>query len=174
MAHRAILTTDAAVRDYLLAGRSTITVLNKRTNQRYTYKVTCKRAKAADGRAPKSPYYVSVMSGSDNVSDYSKLGWIPSNAATLGRHYNLRPSKGGISTRSQQYLGFQWLWNAIHGLNIDGSKRKPSDNHIGQFEHVEVWHEGKCGCCGRKLTVPESIESGIGPICAGWYKALKG
>jgi hypothetical protein len=29
-----------------------------------------------------------------------------------------------------------------------------------------VWHEGRCGRCGRKLTVPESIESGFGPECA--------
>jgi len=26
---------------------------------------------------------------------------------------------------------------------------------------------GSCGCCGRELTDPESIERGIGPICAG-------
>lgn len=26
---------------------------------------------------------------------------------------------------------------------------------------------GTCGMCGRKLTTPESIELGIGPICAG-------
>ena len=26
---------------------------------------------------------------------------------------------------------------------------------------------GTCGCCGRELTDPSSIEAGIGPICAG-------
>lgn len=31
---------------------------------------------------------------------------------------------------------------------------------------VEVWHEGRCGMCGRALTVPESIASGFGPDCA--------
>jgi hypothetical protein len=30
-----------------------------------------------------------------------------------------------------------------------------------------VRHEGKCGRCGRTLTVPESIDRGIGPECAG-------
>jgi predicted metal-dependent hydrolase len=29
-----------------------------------------------------------------------------------------------------------------------------------------VHHEGKCGRCGRLLTVPSSIESGIGPECS--------
>lgn len=32
---------------------------------------------------------------------------------------------------------------------------------------LEVWHEGRCGRCGRALTVPESIASGIGPVCEG-------
>jgi hypothetical protein len=26
-------------------------------------------------------------------------------------------------------------------------------------------HEGRCGACGRELTHPESIDSGIGPDC---------
>ena len=33
-------------------------------------------------------------------------------------------------------------------------------------EFIEVWHEGKCGKCGRTLTVPSSIESGFGPECS--------
>ena len=32
-------------------------------------------------------------------------------------------------------------------------------------EFIEVWHEGKCGKCGRTLTVPSSIATGIGPEC---------
>jgi hypothetical protein len=32
---------------------------------------------------------------------------------------------------------------------------------------LEVWHEGRCGRCGRALTDPESIETGLGPICRG-------
>jgi hypothetical protein len=33
-------------------------------------------------------------------------------------------------------------------------------------EFIEIWHEGKCGKCGRTLTVPSSIESGFGPECS--------
>jgi hypothetical protein len=29
----------------------------------------------------------------------------------------------------------------------------------------EFRHEGRCGRCGRTLTVPESIDSGFGPEC---------
>jgi hypothetical protein len=33
---------------------------------------------------------------------------------------------------------------------------------------LEVWHEGRCGRCNRKLTVPASIESGFGPECINY------
>jgi hypothetical protein len=32
---------------------------------------------------------------------------------------------------------------------------------------LEFRHEGHCGRCGRELTVPESIDRGLGPTCAG-------
>ena len=38
---------------------------------------------------------------------------------------------------------------------------------IRNYDGLEVWHEGTCGRCGRKLTVPDSIENGLGPVCAG-------
>jgi hypothetical protein len=33
-------------------------------------------------------------------------------------------------------------------------------------EFIEIWHQGKCGKCGRTLTVPQSIQSGFGPECS--------
>jgi len=33
------------------------------------------------------------------------------------------------------------------------------------LEQAEVWHMGTCGKCGRPLTVPESIATGLGPVC---------
>jgi len=42
-------------------------------------------------------------------------------------------------------------------------------NHADAFEAVDeisVIMSGTCRMCNRKLTVPESIESGIGPVCA--------
>ena len=31
---------------------------------------------------------------------------------------------------------------------------------------IEIWHQGRCGKCGKVLTVPKSIESGFGPECS--------
>ena len=48
-------------------------------------------------------------------------------------------------------------WRALDYLFNQGGIAHPG---------IEVWHEGRCGRCGRLLTVPESIASGIGPVCA--------
>ena len=32
---------------------------------------------------------------------------------------------------------------------------------------IEIWHEGKCGKCGRTLTVPDSIINGLGRLING-------
>src|ERR1019366_4832357 len=56
-----------------------------------------------------------------------------------------------VSESDTRVLAWNYLWDRVlRGL-------LPAN--------LEVWHEGKCGRCGRKLTVPESIERGIGPEC---------
>jgi hypothetical protein len=32
-----------------------------------------------------------------------------------------------------------------------------------------IMHDGHCSVCGRKLTTPESLDSGIGPVCAAKF-----
>ena len=53
---------------------------------------------------------------------------------------------------------------------LPGLKRVRRSTQINQGRMpltLTVFHDGKCGRCGRKLTVPESIQSGLGPVCAG-------
>ena len=41
------------------------------------------------------------------------------------------------------------------------------DDHAAFEAHgFEMLHEGRCGRCARRLTVPASVASGIGPECA--------
>jgi rRNA maturation endonuclease Nob1 len=35
---------------------------------------------------------------------------------------------------------------------------------------MDVYHLGRCGKCGKALTEPESISTGLGPICGGRIK----
>lgn len=59
--------------------------------------------------------------------------------------------KSKISNDAQSVKVFNWVFNK---LKVDDLP-----------EFIEIWHEGKCGRCGRELTVPESIKSGFGPEC---------
>lgn len=34
-----------------------------------------------------------------------------------------------------------------------------------KYPMIKVYHHGRCGACHKVLTTPESIKSGIGPIC---------
>lgn len=126
-------------RTFALAGNSTFTVVSKATGNRFTYKV---RKPSED-----KPHFVSVMTGSDNESDYTFIGTIFD-----GRAY-VPGKRSSIGVDAPSAKGFAWLWN-----NLVATGTVPA---VAEFHH-----EGKCCACGRKLTVPDSILSGIGPECA--------
>jgi len=123
---------------YALAGNSTFTILSTKTGSRFTYRV---RAPEPDGRPP--VYFVRVLTGPDNESAYTYVGMLLFNGSFKLGH------RSTFSRTAPSVVAFDWV-----------SRNWESDK-------VEVWHEGVCGRCGDKLTVPESIARGLGPICAG-------
>jgi hypothetical protein len=135
-------------RTFALAGNATFTVTSRKTGTRFTYKVR--------KPSPTTPHFVKLLSGPDNESDYRFFGTIFTNTdAKTGRtSFDFRhahPTSTMISPEAPAAKAFSWLWR-----NLDNP-----DN----LAQVEIHHEGRCCRCGRKLTVPESIESGIGPEC---------
>lgn len=127
-------------RAYIMGGNATITVVSKKTGKYYTYKV-----KKPNGRDT-GRRFVGLLSGPDNEDDYTYLGLLENGAFRLTSKSKM--TKDSIPVRVFRY--------AVE--NICGSFKIPDD--------CEVWHEGSCAVCGRKLTVPESLERGIGPECA--------
>lgn len=130
-------TRDAA-RQFILAGNSRFTVVSKKTGTRFTYRVR----RPSDN----TPWFVQVLTGSNNDSDYTFFGTIFSDARFS------HSKKSVITTEAPSAKAFAWLWSQ---LSVDGEI--PA--------HAEVYHEGRCGRCARALTDPESIESGYGPEC---------
>ena len=59
--------------------------------------------------------------------------------------------KSRISPESQSVKVFDYLTTKLNTSTLP--------------DFIQIWHEGRCGRCGRVLTVPESIESGFGPEC---------
>jgi hypothetical protein len=142
--------TDEYVGHFMLGGNATFTVTSKKTGTRFTYRV--------EANKERTRYFVSLLTGSDNESDYAYLGTIfaakplkdcqgPRDA--VSRYYHGKKSR--ISESASGARAFAWFANRVlRNLPV---------------EEAEVHHCGRCGRCGRKLTVPESIETGFGPEC---------
>jgi uncharacterized protein DUF6011 len=135
--HSAMFTNAGDAMTFIQAGNATVTLRSKETEKRYTYRIR----ESDDGKL----FFVSVMWGSDNESDFAYIGIIRN-----GEFQHTAKSK--IEKDDIRWRAFSWAYNILSQNRIPAS--------------LEVWHEGRCGCCGRKLTVPESIERGIGPECA--------
>jgi len=130
--------TPEQAQTFILAGKATVTLVSVSTGVRFTFKVTQPRDDA--------PHFVKVLTGSDNTSDYGFLGTV------FDRETYRHGRRSRIGQDAPSARAWAWFWGRLTG---------------GQdLSALEIWHEGKCGRCGRKLTVPESIATGIGPVCA--------
>lgn len=131
-------------RAYMLAGNARVTLENPKTGNRFTYRIRAPR-RARDGRPV---WFVSVLTGADNESSYTFAG-------TIFADGSFRPSaRSPIGVDAPSVRAFSWAWGRIFS--------------VSNWAPALVRHEGVCGRCGRLLTVPASIDSGLGPKCAGW------
>jgi hypothetical protein len=142
MSDQARLHTAVASRDFMLGGNATVTLVSVKTSTRFTYRI-----RANDEG---DVFFVSLLSGPDNEADYRYLGRIARGVFWAGRK---TPKPGDVGPEAPSSLAFRWAWERLaKGVMLDS---------------LEIWHEGRCGRCNRKLTVPSSIASGLGPECAG-------
>lgn len=128
--------------EYILAGNSTFTLRSKTTGARFTYKAIYKKYFGED------IVVVKLLNGTDNVNDYGYLCTIK----IIDGVPKIIRDKSRISATAKSFVIFDMVFfKLLVGLEMN---------------NLEIWHEGVCCRCGRKLTVPESIQSGIGPECA--------
>lgn len=118
-------------------------------DQRFTYKVSYKSGEETHNH--KSMYFVKVLTGADNSNSYTYLGYLQDNGL-FWKHDN----KQRIGYEAPSAKTFRWLIRQVFTWK---------KNDLGS--RVEFWHEGCCGRCGRRLTVPISVATGFGPDCAG-------
>ena len=117
---------------FILAGNSTVTFLNTKTQKRFTYRIKLKE---------NGPHFVKVLT---NPDVYQFIG------STFNQNFK-HSQKSKIGDDAQSVKVFQYVFNKLKEGTLDPC--------------IEIWHEGRCGRCNRPLTVPESIETGIGPEC---------
>jgi hypothetical protein len=88
----------------------------------------------------KDIWFVNFLAGSNNETDYIYLGYI-------NEDFEYRITKKSAKNQQVQTV-FKWFFNCMESPLVD------------------FYHEGRCCACGRLLTTPESIKSGLGPICS--------
>jgi len=91
-------------------------------------------------------FFVSVLTGPEI---YQFIGSIKSGSF---KH----STKSSISATSQSVKVFDFVFSKLQAGTLSPI--------------IEIWHNGRCGKCGKMLTVPKSIQTGFGPEC---FKSLK-
>jgi hypothetical protein len=130
---------------FMLAGNCRVTFLNTETGNRFTYRIRQSEQQDGDTRPP--VHFVQLLNGPDNETMFTYMGTI------FGRRNFKHTKRSKVGEDTPSFKVFQWVWR-----HLESGSRLP--------DKIEIWHEGRCGRCGRALTVPSSIELGIGPECA--------
>jgi hypothetical protein len=140
-------------REFLTAGKAIFTIecpaafsSEQLMKPHYTFRVRFK--KGTNGYA--DALFIDLLVGPDNSHDYRYLGIISQDGTLRTTAKSCQEGCSKIVKLVARVL--RRIWDG------DGDKIEAAG--------FKVHHEGTCGRCGRLLTVPESVESGIGPECA--------
>jgi hypothetical protein len=125
-------------KEFFFGGRSTFTIKSEKTGLWKTFKISRPRGKDV--------FFAQLLAGPDNEHSFVYIGIVDIETGTLRLTKNSKRNE-----QSPDVVTLRWFLTHLF-----------TDK---QLTNATVYHEGKCGCCGRKLTVPESIERGIGPEC---------
>lgn len=135
--------TDAArIREFMFAGNATFTLVSVRTGTRFTYRLRKNTKKLSD------TLYLNVLCAPELYRFVGALYKQPQGHYVFGHS---RTSQ--LSANAPSLKAFEWFLEHIQDTDV-------------LHNQLEFWHEGKCGKCGRALTVPASIATGLGPDCA--------
>ena len=149
-------------KDFFFGGRAKFTVESEKTSQWRTYRIGFKPASGNYG----DTYFLSLLAGPDNEDSFVYIGIVNPETGELRLTKNSRRNDS-----SPDVIIFRWLMGGAHSritVKTATGESKPYAGGVfgdNTLAGGQVHHEGKCGCCGRTLTVPESIKRGIGPEC---------
>lgn len=112
-----------------------------------------------------------ILTGSNNEADYTSLAFYEDEddytggpRAFVWRRFQGEGSKMPVTPYNWQSEGWSKSEKKL-AVWLDLVVRGESSYWLGRGYKVQ--HAGTCVRCNRKLTDPVSIETGIGPVCAG-------
>lgn len=156
MERQNVLTMKAAKR-FVFGGRATITVTNGQGDH-YTFRIKKWHPRNPDGTKNETvtKWFVGVLTSPDNERDYSDLGTLDPRTFTIIQPAYTNRSRPYVPQTDVRFRVAVWMLGHI--------AREQEFN--GKSAAYSIRHSGKCGRCARKLTTPESIDTGFGPECA--------
>lgn len=127
---------------FLLAGKSKFTLLSGKTGQHFSYTLTKKPKKGSE-----SEYiYFLTFYNENRESIYAGVVFFENG------QFNFRKgAKGNANPSDRAIIALIFVLNQLT---------------YGKRPNVRVFHVGNCGRCGKRLTTPESILTGLGPECS--------
>ena len=155
---------------HILAGRSILTCRSRRTGARMTMRFS-RPDDERNNEYAQSHYHA--------TKGKEKPIWVSLYGGPEGDF-----TTGGADRRNWKFIGT--IWPSARNDRPEATFRKSpksplTDTHAAVLtaawiasrlsspdslmENADWWHEGVCGRCGRRLTVPESIDTGFGPEC---------
>lgn len=136
---------------FITAGQAIFTVSNGVTH--FTYRVY---KPDPTTQYPHPAYFIQVLTGPNNTEDYKYVGMLTNVDSTLGPGIKLT-SQSRYSAGNLPVVVARWalrvIWQQDRGIYM-----LPTG--------FSILHIGACGRCGRPLTTPESLATGLGPDCA--------
>lgn len=124
------------------------TIQNRTTGEHRTFRVKTQKSDASFAPGKR---IVSLLTGTDNENSYTGFAFLEVDGPVV---WTKRRGVHGTKSAYEYYADMLWT------LVVDGGFSPYADRYTLQVETV-------CRVCNRTLTEPESIRTGIGPICAG-------
>lgn len=151
--------------EFVLAGESTWTVSNG-AGDHYTFHVYKSKP---DPKYPDPSWFVKVLVGSDNTahSDYAYIGKLefPFKVGLLGDKFLDTERTPALRMTKMS----RWSITEVRVRVAVWALRTIWQVHRGEYilpAGYSIKHIGRCGRCGAALTTPESLDTGLGPVCA--------
>ena len=116
-----------------------ITVENTNKGTHRTFRV---RTQKDDANFAPGSRVLSLLVGADNTNDYQGIGFVKEDGRVI-------------------------LWRRYRTEYMEALVRVLQRPDVFVKKGCEYHYEEKCRKCNRTLTTPESIKSGIGPVCGG-------
>lgn len=123
----------------VLTHNGKFTVKSLRTGDHRTFRI---HTQSVDASFAPGKRVLSLLTGPDNENDYKGFAFVDSDGIHLWQRCD-----------TETYQKYAAMLGKLHEHEAEG--------------RVEVLASTSCRVCNRSLTDPESVKSGIGPVCAG-------